>query len=214
MPQTDTAQFFDNYARDFNAIYGTKNTFFNSIINKLFRKSMKLRFEKTIEECSPIEGKSVIDIGCGPGHYGITLAKRGAGSVFGIDFSQSMIDIAVKNAGQAGVQGKCTFVVDDFLTFETDKTFDYAIVMGFMDYIAEPDYVIEKLLSLTGEKALFSFPVDGGILSWQRKIRYKKKCDLYMYKYEMIQKILESAHCKHFDIQKISRDFFVSVSME
>ena len=214
MPQTNTAQFFDSYAEDFNAIYGTKNTIFNNIINKLFRKSMKLRFEKTIEECSQIEGKSVIDIGCGPGHYGITLAKIGAGSVFGIDFSQSMIDIAVKNAGKAGVQEKCTFIVDDFLTFETDNTFDYAIVMGFMDYTAEPDKAIEKVLSLTREKALFSFPVDGGILALQRKIRYKKKCDLYMYKYEVIQKIFKSAPCKDFDIQKISRDFFVSVSME
>ena len=214
MPHDEIAQFFNNYAQDFNAIYGRKKTIFNTIINKLFRKSMRLRFEKTIEECSPIEGKSVIDIGCGPGHYGITLAKRGAVSVFAIDFSQSMIDIAVKNAEQAGVQEKCTFIVDDFLKFETDDTFDYAIVMGFMDYVAKPGNVIEKVISLTGEKALFSFPDDGGILAWQRKIRYKKKCDLYMYKYEMIQKILESAHCKHFDIQKISRDFFVSVSME
>src|SRR6201997_4378788 len=93
-----TSEFFHAYAHDFNAIYGNSNTFVNRLINRHFRASMRLRYEKTIEGCSPIAGKTVLDIGCGPGHYSVALAKKGAERVFGIDFADEMIAIAKQNA--------------------------------------------------------------------------------------------------------------------
>jgi 2-polyprenyl-3-methyl-5-hydroxy-6-metoxy-1,4-benzoquinol methylase len=78
MSKTKVSDFFDRYACDFNAIYNRDATLLNRLISTLFRRSMKLRYTKTVEGCFPVEGKSVIDIGCGPGHYGITLAKMGA----------------------------------------------------------------------------------------------------------------------------------------
>lgn len=64
MLKNKTSEFFNSYAHDFNAIYGN-NTFLNKLINKYFKKSMKLRYLKTIEGCHPLHGKRVIDIGCG-----------------------------------------------------------------------------------------------------------------------------------------------------
>ena len=75
-----TPSFFSGYAADFDAIYANQATPFNSVVNRLFRRSMRLRFELTIAGCNPINGRSVLDVGCGPGHYGIELAHRGAGS--------------------------------------------------------------------------------------------------------------------------------------
>ena len=72
-----TAEFFHDYAQDFDAIYGTKHTWIRKLVNKYLRASMRLRFEKTLAGCNPIEGKSVIDIGCGPGHYTVALGQRG-----------------------------------------------------------------------------------------------------------------------------------------
>ena len=118
MISKNTSEFFDSYAQEFNAIYGTKNSFFNNQINRFFRKSMKLRFENSIKGCFPIDGKSVLDIGCGPGHYGITLAKKGAKHITGIDFAKSMIEIAEKQALHEGVKSKCSFVLDDFMTLK------------------------------------------------------------------------------------------------
>jgi 2-polyprenyl-3-methyl-5-hydroxy-6-metoxy-1,4-benzoquinol methylase len=71
-----TQTFFHQYANDFDAIYGNQNGMVDSIVNRLFRKSMRLRYEKSIEDCEPVQGKSVLDVGCGPGHYSITLAQR------------------------------------------------------------------------------------------------------------------------------------------
>ncbi|MBI4847193.1 MAG: methyltransferase domain-containing protein [Nitrospirae bacterium] len=206
-----TSGFFHSYAHDFNAIYGNKNTPLNSLINRIFRKSMRLRYAKTIEGCYPIEGKRVIDIGCGPGHFSIALARMGAQYVRGMDFAEGMIKIAKANAEDAGVGEACDFIMGDFTKDGIDGDFDYSIVMGVMDYIEEPKKAIEKVMSITKSKAFFSFPVDGGILAWQRKIRYRQRCELYMYTQEKLHELFSSsAGCGKFEIVKISRDFFVT----
>ncbi len=56
------------------------------------------------------------------------------------------------------------------MTYPPQDVFDYVIVMGFMDYMPDPEKVVAKVLSLTRNKAFFSFPVAGGMLGWQRQI--------------------------------------------
>lgn len=214
MSKENVSEFFDYYAHDFNAIYGNKNTFPHALINKYFRKSMKLRYTKSIEGCYPIEGKSVIDIGCGPGHYATALAKRGARYVCGIDFAEGMIDLARQNAKQLGLDSKCEFVFGDFMTYSIREKFDYSVVMGFMDYIKEPRRIIERVLSITKSKAFFSFPADGGILAWQRKLRYKRRCDLFMYSNEELRGLFANMNYKSIESEKIGRDFFISIFVE
>ena len=75
-----TASFFDRYAMDFNAIYGNSDRAFEGLINRLFRRAMLVRYERTLAECRPIEGSSVIDIGCGgriSAGAGRCLGRRG-----------------------------------------------------------------------------------------------------------------------------------------
>jgi len=209
-----TQDFFHRYAGDFDAIYSNRSGLINGVVNRLFRKSMKLRFEKTIEGCRPIEGKSVLDIGCGPGHYSITLAQRGAGSVLGIDFAEGMLKLAADHARQVGVADRCQFRQADFYLFSADDPFDYLILMGFMDYMPEPVKVIEKALSLTRSKAFFSFPADGGLLAWQRRRRYRNRCDLFLYTRDQLAKMFAEIRGAHAVIEPIARDFFVTVSKD
>jgi 2-polyprenyl-3-methyl-5-hydroxy-6-metoxy-1,4-benzoquinol methylase len=206
--------FFHAYANDFDAIYANRKGLINSVINNVFRRSMKLRFLKTLEGCNPIEGRTVLDVGCGPGHYSITLAQRGAGRVIGIDFAEGMLKLASQHAAQAGVSDRCDFRVADFATFTAPERFDYVIVMGFMDYMADPRGVIEKVVSLTKSKAFFSFPVAGGLLGWQRKLRYRKRCDLFLYTGEQLRELFDSIPGTEAAIERIDRDFFVTLSPE
>jgi ubiquinone/menaquinone biosynthesis C-methylase UbiE len=213
MPKEGVAEFFDSYSDRFNAIYGNKESFFSGPVNRLFRKSMRMRFENTIRSCQPVEGKSVVDIGCGPGHYSVRLAEMGAQRTLGLDFAPGMIEIANENAACAGVTSHCQFVYGDFLSYPFNDTFDYAVVMGFMDYVEQPENVIDKVLAVTKDKAFFSFPADGGILAWQRRQRYKNRCKLFLYKEEELRRMFGERECRGLDIQKISRDFFVTVSV-
>ena len=210
--ETRTASFFDTYANDFSAIYGNENTPLNAVVNRMFRKSMMLRYERTLAGCQPIEGKTVIDIGCGPGHYSVALATRGASRVLGVDFAAGMIDIAKKRAETAGVTDRCTFTLGDFLEVTGDETFDYAVVMGFMDYIEDPLALMKKVLKVCRGKAFFSFPADGGLLAWQRRLRYRSRCALYLYTEPQIKSLVSSLGVKASSVETISRDFFVTLT--
>jgi len=210
---TQTATFFDSYARDFEAIYGNKNTTVNRVVNHYFRKSMRLRYERSIAGCSPIEGRSVLDIGCGPGHYAVELARRGAGEVLGIDFAEGMIKLAEGRARATGVEDRCRFVLGDILEADIDRKYDYTIVMGFMDYVEEPHKVIDRVISVTSAKAFISFPVAGGLLGWQRRLRYRQRCPLYLYSEGRLRDIFRRYRDVRVTIEPAARDFFVTLSV-
>lgn len=204
-----TASFFDGYARGFDAIYGNENTLLNRVVNHTLRRSMRLRFDMTLQGCDPIEGKTVLDIGSGPGHYAVELARRG-GSVHGVDFAQGMIDVASEHARLAGVSDRARFEIADFLTHPFDATYDYSIAMGFMDYMERPRTVVDRVLSLTRSRAFFSFPASGGLLAWQRQLRYRRKCDLYLYSRREIETLFDGTAATRVQIERIDRDWFVT----
>ncbi len=205
-----TSSFFDRYAHDFSAIYGTRNTVFHSVVNKLFRESMKLRFFMTLEGCNPVAGRTVLDVGCGPGHYAVALARRGASRVLGVDFAPGMLDIAKQSAERAGVGALCTFEQADFLKRSFDERFDYVVAMGFMDYMERPREVVEKALSVCNTRAFFSFPLDGGVLAWQRRLRYKSRCELFLYTEGQVRSFFDGTRAKKVDVEVIARDLFVT----
>jgi len=208
-----TSTFFDLYARDFDDIYNTKKSFLNRFVNKYFRKSMIIRYDKTIKECDPIIEKRVVDIGCGPGHYSLALANKGAEFVLGLDFSKEMIELANQKAEKQGIKNICKFIVADFMEYDFEMMFDYSIIMGFMDYISNPHSVIQKVMKITKGKAFFSFPISGGMLAWQRKIRYKNRCELFLYKKEQVERLFLDYKVQNISIERISRDFFVAVTI-
>jgi len=204
-----TADFFDRYAVDFNAIYGNSNRALEGLVNRLFRRAMLVRYEKTLFGCRPVEGLSVIDIGCGPGHYSVALARAGAARVLGLDFAPGMLTIAEASARAAGVAQRCSFARGDFLTHPLADQFEYAILMGFMDYVADARAVVERALAVARRRVFFSFPKAGGPLAWQRQLRYRNRCDLYLYRAEEVHALFSAAGAT-FTIEPIGRDFFVT----
>jgi hypothetical protein len=124
-----------------------------------------------------------------------------------------MLKLASQYAAQAGVSDRCEFRVGDFAAFTAPERFDYVIVMGFMDYMADARRVIEKVISVTKSKAFFSFPVAGGVLGWQRKLRYQNRCDLFLYTEEQLWDLFASIPGTQAAVERVDRDFFVTLSL-
>lgn len=203
--------FWDRYASDFDAIYGTKNSWINKAINRMFRKAMKIRFEKTMQ-LIPNEKVSVIDIGCGPGNYCFSLAQDAQRDILGIDFSEKMIELATNHAKELGIEKKLEFKVVNILEFEPGKKYDYSIMMGFIEYFEYPELIIKKVLEITNKTVFISFPVAGGFLAFQRKLRYRRRCYLRLYSYDDIKRLMQGLNINKYTIEKIQRDFFVTVN--
>ncbi|HEX6974375.1 MAG TPA: class I SAM-dependent methyltransferase [Vicinamibacterales bacterium] len=74
----------------------------------------------------------VIDLGSGDGRTVITAAKRGA-TASGIEYDPDMVELSKKNAQEAGVAGKATFVKADL--FESDFSKATVITMFLLQSI-------------------------------------------------------------------------------
>lgn len=208
-------ELFDGYAVEFSSIYGGPRGCFARLMDKWFRKSMLVRFHKSIGACQPLEGRRVLDVGCGPGHYSVLLARQGASCVLGVDFSTSMIELAQKRALEHQVSDKCEFIEQDIRDYQTKTLFDYTIVMGVMDYIQTPQPFITHLMEMTKGRIMFSFPERDGFLAFQRRLRYRwfADCELRMYTQSSLEELMSQVAPGRHTIEKIERDFFVVIDM-
>lgn len=209
-----TGCFFEGYAKQFDNIYDTQvETGLTGWFNQHFRASMVIRFQKTFEYLVPMKGRSVLDIGCGSGRYIIPCLRRQASKVAAIDLSEQMLSIAKSTVKESGCcDSRVEFLCADFLVYSFEEQFDYAIVMGVMDYIAQPEEFLSRLESIVMRKAVISFPVAESIWTWQRRMRYRiRHCPLYFYSYKNLDELLKKIRLKSYTIERIQRDYFVTI---
>ncbi|HEX2030061.1 MAG TPA: methyltransferase domain-containing protein [Actinomycetota bacterium] len=64
-------------------------------------------------ERAGIEGRTVLDLGCGTGGLALEALRRGADRTTGIDLSAASIEVARRRAAQAGLAGRARFEVGD-----------------------------------------------------------------------------------------------------
>jgi SAM-dependent methyltransferase len=191
---TGAQRYFDRVPKQWDAFYSHENRFM-FLINNLLRKGLYERHRLTFEHCGDLSGKTVLDIGCGTGRYGIECIKKGAIRVVGIDFAQSMIDFSRRIAKQMKVDDKCEFICDDFLTHQFEGRFDIILALGFFDYIKDAELIFKKIAMLNPHRFIASFPRFTSIWSLQRAIRYYwiKKCPIYNYSKEQLEQLYRKA---------------------
>src|SRR5262245_16600141 len=107
-------------------------------MDNVWRGVVRKRFDLVLQRLEPLQGKTVLDVGCGSGRYGLAYAQRGASRVVGVDFAPAMIELAKQHAARLGVAERCDFRVGAFPEAVQDGPFDASTAMGFFDYVAEP----------------------------------------------------------------------------
>jgi SAM-dependent methyltransferase len=122
-----------------------------------------------LELIGDVEGKRVLDAGCGYGYYSLLLAKRSA-MVTGIDISEKMIGLAKNNAHKASIE--CKFFVCDMqdLSMFAKNTFDTvvsSVVVGYLDCLEKAFSEIFRVLKHNG---IFAFSENHPLLkgSWEK----------------------------------------------
>ncbi|MHC4154172.1 MAG: class I SAM-dependent methyltransferase, partial [Planctomycetota bacterium] len=207
--------YFDKAAFSFDTFYDRKRSAFMQWVDRQFRSDVFERYRMTFEVLQPMKDRTLLDIGCGTGPYVVEAARRGSKKVVGLDMAQSMLDLASLRAEATGNAETCQFVLGTFPQDAPRERFDYAIVMGVMDYIPDPHNFLQGLAKQINDRAVLSFPSKHWFRTSLRKFRYwLKRCPVYFYEPSQIEELSKSAGFSNTEIRKIpgaGMDYFVTL---
>lgn len=208
-------KFFNGYASDFSSIYledERPRNFFNKIMDKFFRKDIEDRLVATLALTKKDSIKTVLDIGCGPGHLVVKLLEQGK-DVTALDIAPNMLSITNERVDSMELNSSFETILADYSEHNFPNKFDAISVMGFFDYVQDPVAVLKKLLDDANQEIYISIPGSKGILAIQRKIRYNiRNCPLYLYSLESISQHLKDAGCyEKTEIVDTERGFYLII---
>jgi ubiquinone/menaquinone biosynthesis C-methylase UbiE len=209
--------FFEGYAADFDHIYDdTGKGAVARFVDVRLRKEMRMRFAKAFEVLTPMQGRSLLDAGCGGGRYAIPAAQAGASEVLGLDFSEPMLELGRQKAAAAGVGDVCRFVNGDLLTYPVaEKSFDYGIAIGFFDYQTDPHAALRALARAARRRVFVSLPKRWHVLTAQRWIRYTLfRCYVRFYSRAEVEELAASVGPRRTTILDIGREYNLRLDFE
>lgn len=171
---------FGREAARFDAIYERDKPLSQQLGDALFRRVILERFSLVVNAISA-PGRSILDVGTGPGRYPIELLRRGADHALGLDIAPEMIDIARREADAAGVGDRAEWVVSDFLGWPgvgqgeggAPQQFDAVIAMGYFDYMPDPEPQLAKMIRHCKGRVFASFPKRWEVRVPLRMLRFR-----------------------------------------
>jgi len=114
----------------------------SSVLEKLADRSsasLRFRMEITGQLLVPhVEGKRIVEIGCGSGLLSETLLAAGAQSYIGYDIAENAIDHASRSAAKSGFSDKARYevaAVSDLPDLEADLVFS----LGLLDWLTDEE---------------------------------------------------------------------------
>jgi 2-polyprenyl-3-methyl-5-hydroxy-6-metoxy-1,4-benzoquinol methylase len=150
--------------------------------------AMLIEVPYILELLDEVQGKRVLDAGCGGGFYSLWLGERGA-KVLGIDGSKEMIKIAKRKASSKMLDAG--FVIGDVsdLGIE-DGTFDLVLSTLVLTDVKELDKAVSELVRVTRDSGDIVISVQHPILTsgdWERESGQKlfRKLDNYFMEKEL-----------------------------
>ncbi len=120
--------------------------------------------------CSPVEGKDIIDLGCGEGYCARELASRGARSIVGVELSHEMVESA--KVQEAELRQGIQYRQGDVTALEdTDSSYDLAVGVFVYNYVdvAQMQASFREVFRVLRPGAHFVFSVPHPAFAFIRK---------------------------------------------
>ncbi len=110
-----------------------------------------------IDERAQLNGKKVVDIGCGGGILAESMAQRGA-QVTGIDVSIVPLNVAQLHSLESGVEVDYRQLTAEQLVMQNSGQYDVVTCLEMLEHVPDPGSVIQACAQLLkpGGRAFFS----------------------------------------------------------
>jgi ubiquinone/menaquinone biosynthesis C-methylase UbiE len=110
---------------------------------RIWRVVRRMEARAVQESLGSLQGKNVIELGCGSGFYTRLLLEMGARHVLAVDISPEML---------RGLQmERVTPIMGDVAKFTTDRSFEVLLAAGVLEFVPDPEAVLRNA-------ALFALP--------------------------------------------------------
>lgn len=100
-----------------------------------------------IKELAGMEGKTVVDVGCGGGILSESMAASGA-NVTGIDLSEKALKVAKLHLLESGHQVEYRKITTESLAKERPQHYDIVTCMEMLEHVPDPMSVIQSCADL------------------------------------------------------------------
>lgn len=107
-------------------------------------KATKYEFDTLLKFMGDIQGKKILDLGCGTGRFGIKLAAAGAESVIGLDLSEVAIEKANHLAKEMSVSN-FQAIQRELNSNDFKNAFDIILCVNMLHHTDEQDLVLNNI---------------------------------------------------------------------
>jgi 2-polyprenyl-6-hydroxyphenyl methylase/3-demethylubiquinone-9 3-methyltransferase len=116
-----------------------------------------LRLDYIARQCGGLEGKRVLDVGCGGGILAEAMAALGA-QVTGIDLSDKALGVARLHQLESGAQVDYRLAAAETLAGESPEAFDVVTCMELLEHVPDPASTVTACAALArhGGTVVFS----------------------------------------------------------
>jgi SAM-dependent methyltransferase len=215
-PSPHCAEAADCFAASLEPYYDGQRSLLSQWFDRHRRHDAAARFALTFERLGDLSGKRGLDIGCGSGLYLAEAIRRGAGHVVGVDAAPGMLELARRRMEALGRLDRLTLLEGYFPETCPAGVFDFAMVVGVLDYVADPAAFLVRLRTILSGQAVVSFPSRHWIRAPLRRFRYRlRNCPVYFYSQRQICALAEEAGFSAVDVIKMDAapmDFHVCLA--
>jgi SAM-dependent methyltransferase len=164
-------RYFSSFVADYHRAFegGGRNPL-HRVVNTLFRHKTfqrRLAIVRGFLEACGLEGKRVLDLGCGTGEVALVAARLGAAHVTGIDLVPEMVATARQQAADAGFLSRTEFRVGDVHSAPLPRV-DVTVIVSVLEYYGEMEEVLARACAATRELLIL---VDTRGPFWRRALR-------------------------------------------
>ena len=164
-------RYFSSFVGDYHSAFeGGGRSPLHRVINRLFRHKTfqrRLAIVRGFLEAYGVEGKRVLDLGCGSGEVSLMAGRLGAAAVTGIDLVPEMVATARVQAIEEGLHTRVVFRVGDVHSAPLPRV-DATVIVSVLEYYGEIEEVLARACAATRDLLIL---VDTRGPWWRRGLR-------------------------------------------